>query len=428
MSTRKRGGAPFRPMDPSQPIETAIMAFLSTSRKTVISHGAYGTVLKCEVPPESSSFVHTLDPTIKASTIVVKVSVAIDDPDDEGAFYNVKFVDSPKIVGIATVFLDDFENEVKMQRNAYHDSIEQFNYPICPMILFSKSIPQTEPFMSSWIQVEKNSEDELPPWSFKLIAMEMLSEDVTTLYRIQRAPETKKLFEMTFIMCLDLLALDILHNDLHLNNVLVANNRAYIIDFGRAQKIVQRDKRKYVQYLKENSYLKMYRFFYRSDGNDAKEKADKNLTMGVINGMTLNSAMYRPPLLTEDQQLLLLAYCPDFDGKVKGLTPEREVEIFKRIKEHALLPSPVVPAIEVEQISSNKRGRDDSFAETRKKFDAINAGEPIPPIQVVHDAVEEKKTHLLGRFGLLFARVWDRVRDQAKRFKPSGGSRRRNRR
>jgi tripartite-type tricarboxylate transporter receptor subunit TctC len=92
------------------------------------------------------------------------------------------------------------------------------------MILLAKSFPQTDTFMSSWIQVDMDINDESPPWSFKLIAMEMLSEDVPTLHRIQRTPETKNLFEMTFIMCLDLLALDILHNDLHLNNVLVANN------------------------------------------------------------------------------------------------------------------------------------------------------------------------------------------------------------
>jgi len=65
MKTRsRRGGAPFRLKNPTQYIENEIMEFLKTSRKTLISNGRYGMVFKCDVPPESSSFHDTLNPSV----------------------------------------------------------------------------------------------------------------------------------------------------------------------------------------------------------------------------------------------------------------------------------------------------------------------------------------------------------------------------
>ena len=69
---RRRGGAPFRlTSDPTQTIESAIMTFLETAPKVVISNGLYGVVLKCGDASHPTSFVETLNPHRKVSTIIV---------------------------------------------------------------------------------------------------------------------------------------------------------------------------------------------------------------------------------------------------------------------------------------------------------------------------------------------------------------------
>lgn len=424
---RRRGGAPFRQIDPNETIESAIMKFLGTSPKSLISNGRYGVVLKCGDPSHPSTFVETLDPRRNVSTVIVKVSIVSSNDFVESA--DLEFKKNNPIT-LETVNEDEFRNEVAMQRKGYHDSIEILSYPICPMVLFAATYELTDPMMS-WIKVTPTYDK--PKWKFSIIVMEMLSEGlVETLKKHSlrrtdatfiRPEELRKIKElkrerndpsywanqMAFALCIDLLKLGIIHGDLHTNNVLIANNRVYIIDFGYATMMNEEDQQKYKTLVNDN--LEMYLEFYE---NDPPFSDSQDLTKyGNIDNA-------RPELLTEDERFLLLRYCPQEDGNVQGLTPEEQLRFFQnknknKNKEH-------VPLTEAPPETNKKRRQDESFLQTSE---AVAAYEEAPPMDVVRQEVDEAKSHVMGRFGMFFARVWDRVRVQAKRFKPSGGSRRR---
>lgn len=423
---RRRGGAPFRLKDPTQFIEAEIKKFLETSHKTMISHGRYGMVFKCDTPPDSSSFHDTLDPSVETSSVIVKISASLNDP-DKAVSYDIQLVDNPKVTTtLDSVYLHDFNVEVSMQRKAYYDSIHKLKYPICPMILFSKSLPQDHPFIETLVKVDMRQDDgNIPPWSLNLIVMEMLSEDVKPLKQIYGPQATKHLFQMAFILSIDLLSLGIIHGDLHLNNVLVANDRVYLIDFGRSTMFNKKQQEKYATLMGKANYFSLFLGFYNTS-NTAHEDAYTALTIWFTRGVPISINMYRPPLLTPDQEFLLLSYCPNDQGEVKGLTPEEEVQIFKRIKEDAVSRSLQVQVAQVKEeppTLSTKR----KVVKIEQEVQLDDAEEPLPPMAIIHQAVENEKTSLLGHFGRMIARGWDRFKNQAKMLKPSwgdGGTRR----
>jgi len=323
----------------------------------VVGDGRYGVILR--LTADESTLLKTT--TCGVKHILVKV-VAI----DKDAIY--------KKYEMVKISVLDFEEEVHIHQDVCEASIKKFSCSIAPTLLYAQiyTLPELQQFPS--ISKHINTTGRVG-----LIFMEMIetfTDDypASNLLEYYEMPQnknliTKVMFPKARRLLIMLAQLGFLHNDFHLRNLVCPYPLLYIIDFGRASRMLEEEKDEFNSYIEANDIEKIITFLY----GGIKHYINENPT-GYLSYQWLN----QPQIDT---------FVPGIDLSIEIATEESLVAPIKIAQDqHALCVFP--PKIPYRKIESDRRKK---LADKKAKEKLANETPEKEAVREEKAAAEQEK-------------------------------------
>lgn len=304
----------------------------------VVGDGRYGVILRLSA--DESTLLKTT--TCGVKHILVKV-VAI----DKDARYKKYEMEKISVL--------EFEEEVHIHQDVCEASIKKLSCSIAPTLLYAQiyTLPELQQFPS--ISKHINTTGRVG-----LIFMEMIetyTDDYPAfnLLEYYKMPQNKdgiikEMFPKARRLLIMLAQLGFLHNDFHLRNLVCPFPLLYIIDFGRASRMTEKEKDEFNGYVEANDIEKIITFLY----GEIKYYINKNPT-GFLYYQWLN----QPQIDT---------LVPGIDLSIEIASEESLVAPIKIAQDqHALCVfPPKMPYREIEESDRRKRLADKTAAAKEK--------------------------------------------------------------
>ena len=212
--------------------------FVQHSRSDYLHKGTYGAVFKLTLDDanlDHSKYVNLDGSPVR--TIIVKIGVVSDSYD------SFKILKHNRSLSLASVDRDQFENEVDTQKDIYKKSLTQFNFALCPNIVYSdimtvRGLSKNFRNLANLLVLPA-----APSFRICLIAMETYAS-ASSLFDLQsKVTESVYIIMRTRVvyMLMKLAVIGYYHGDPSKANVLVVDReRPYLIDFGETKKLGER--------------------------------------------------------------------------------------------------------------------------------------------------------------------------------------------